>query len=120
MTMNPHWRNGTPNAVKIEMSSTGRLIDSAVRKDTVIVPAGGYVVIAFVGDNPGYWFLHSVHCHIEMHQLEGMAVIIQEYIAKLNTITIFQWISINQESSIGLLPTLCDLVVLVSVCGHWR
>ena len=60
MTMNPHWRNGTPNAVKIEMSSTGRLIDSAVRKDTVIVPAGGYVVIAFVGDNPGYWFLHCI------------------------------------------------------------
>ena len=71
LCMNPRWRNGTPNAVKVEMSSTGQLIDSAVRKDTVIVPAGGYVVIAFVGDNPGYWFLH---CHIEVHQLEGMAV----------------------------------------------
>ena len=76
LCMNPRWRNGTPNAVKVEMSSTGQLIDSAVCKDTVIVPAGGYVVIAFVGDNPGYWFLH---CHIEVHQLEGMAVIIQEY-----------------------------------------
>ena len=76
LCMNPRWRNGIPNAVKVAMSSTGRLIDSAVRKDTVIVPAGGYVVIAFVGDNPGYWFLH---CHIEVHQLEGMAVIIQEY-----------------------------------------
>ena len=76
LCMNPRWRNGTPNAVKVAMSSTGRLIDSAVRKDTVIVPAGGYVVIVFVGDNPGYWFLH---CHIEVHQLEGMAVIIQEY-----------------------------------------
>lgn len=58
------------------MSSTGRLIDTAVQKDTVIVLAGGYVVIAIVADDPGYWFLH---CHIEMHQLEGMAVIIQEY-----------------------------------------
>ena len=29
-----------------------------------------------MADNPGYWFLH---CHIEVHQLEGMAVIIQEY-----------------------------------------
>ena len=25
--------------------------------------------------NPGYWFLH---CHIEVHQLEGMAVVINE------------------------------------------
>ena len=46
-----------------------------VRKDTVIVPAGGYVVINFLSDNPGYWFLH---CHIEVHQLEGMAIIVNE------------------------------------------
>ena len=46
-----------------------------VRKDTVMVPAGGYVVINFLSDNPGYWFLH---CHIEVHQLEGMALIVNE------------------------------------------
>jgi FtsP/CotA-like multicopper oxidase with cupredoxin domain len=46
-----------------------------IRKDTVIVPAGGYVVINFLSDNPGYWFLH---CHIEIHQLGGMAAIIRE------------------------------------------
>ena len=46
-----------------------------VRKDTVIVPFGGYTVIRFVVDNPGWWFLH---CHIEIHQLEGMAVVIKE------------------------------------------
>ena len=51
-------------------------IDSkTVRKDTVMVPAGGYVVINFISDNPGWWFLH---CHIEIHQLQGMAVIINE------------------------------------------
>ena len=51
-------------------------IDSrTVRKDTVMVPAGGYVVINFLSDNPGYWFLH---CHIEVHQLEGMAMIVDE------------------------------------------
>ena len=33
------------------------------------------VVINFISDNPGYWFLH---CHIEVHQLEGMAMIINE------------------------------------------
>ena len=49
--------------------------DRTVRKDTVMVPAGGYVVINFISDNPGWWFLH---CHIEIHQLEGMAVIVNE------------------------------------------
>ena len=46
-----------------------------VGKDTVIVPFGGYTVIRFVVDNPGWWFLH---CHIEIHQLEGMAIVIKE------------------------------------------
>ena len=46
-----------------------------VRKDTVMVPAGGYVVINFISDNPGFWFLH---CHIEIHQLQGMALIVNE------------------------------------------
>ena len=51
-------------------------IDShTIRKDTVMVPAGGYVVINFLSDNPGQWFLH---CHKELHQLEGMAVIVNE------------------------------------------
>ena len=73
---NPRWRNGTPSPVTVAMASNEKLIDTAVRKDTVIVPAGGYVVIAFIADSPGYWFMH---CLIEVHQLEGMAVIIQEY-----------------------------------------
>ena len=51
-------------------------IDShTIRKDTVMFPAGGYVVINFLSDNPGYWFLH---CHIEVHQLEVMAIIVNE------------------------------------------
>ena len=46
-----------------------------VRKDTVSVPAGGYVIIKFISDNPGHWFLH---CHIDGHLLEGMALIVNE------------------------------------------
>ena len=49
--------------------------NKTVRKDTVMVPAGGYVVINFISDNPGWWFLH---CHIEIHQLQGMAMIVNE------------------------------------------
>ena len=63
----PSWTDG----VTPDITITNRTI----RKDTVIVPAGGYVVIDFIADNPGYWFLH---CHIESHQLEGMAVVINE------------------------------------------
>ena len=50
-------------------------ISRAPLKDTLIIPAGGYAVVYFKADNPGWWFLH---CHIEVHQLEGMGVIINE------------------------------------------
>ena len=66
----PTWANETiPNDITIT--------NKTIRKDTVIVPAGGYVVIDFIADNPGYWFLH---CHIEPHQLEGMALVINELV----------------------------------------
>ena len=32
-------------------------------------------MINFVSNNPGFWFLH---CHIETHQLQGMALIMNE------------------------------------------
>ena len=72
LCMNPFWRNRTPP----DVLSLDKVNESAIQKDTVLLPAGGYVVIAFQADNPGYWFLH---CHIEVHQLEGMAIIIKEY-----------------------------------------
>ena len=64
----PKWRANAPPAGI-------RAFNKTVRKDTVIVPSGGYVVVEFIADNPGYWFLH---CHIESHQLEGMAAVINE------------------------------------------
>ena len=73
----PRWKNGLqPSGVTNAAETGGRLKNNLILKDTVIVPAGGYVVVAFLADNPGYWFLH---CHIEVHQLEGMAVLIEEY-----------------------------------------
>ena len=41
-----------------------RKLDKAVKKDTVIVPDGGYTIIRFLADNPGWWFFH---CHLEFH-----------------------------------------------------
>ena len=73
----PRWEGENQPAFLQRYSDDGITFRrNTIRKDTVIVPAGGYVVIAFRANNPGYWFLH---CHIESHQLEGMAVLIQEY-----------------------------------------
>ena len=60
-----HWRTGLRPSV--------RLSPYTLRKDTVIVPSGGYVIIQFVSSSPGYWFLH---CHLDPHHLEGMAMVL--------------------------------------------
>ncbi|XP_063393914.1 uncharacterized protein LOC134679036 [Cydia fagiglandana] len=49
-----------------------RNLKNAPIKDTVTVPDGGYTVIRFKADNPGYWLFH---CHIEFHVEIGMALV---------------------------------------------
>nr|KAG5686608.1 hypothetical protein BaRGS_006282 [Batillaria attramentaria] len=51
----------------------GLNLDNPIRKDTIIVPTGGYVVVRIKADNPGMWYMH---CHIEMHHLSGMALML--------------------------------------------
>ncbi|XP_060580427.1 uncharacterized protein LOC132737186 isoform X1 [Ruditapes philippinarum] len=56
----------------------GRVPDMSSKppqKDTIVVPTGGYVVIRFRSDNPGMWFLH---CHIDLHNTNGMGMVIDE------------------------------------------
>ncbi|XP_055958779.1 uncharacterized protein LOC126830585 [Patella vulgata] len=57
----------------------GLELKSPPRKDTIIVPTGGYVVVRIKADNPGVWFMH---CHIELHNMNGMAVMINESFPK--------------------------------------
>lgn len=38
------------------------------RRDVVLLPAKGYIAIAFKPDNPGVWLLH---CHIAWHASAG-------------------------------------------------
>ena len=54
---------------------TFNITNKTVRKDTVVVPGGGYIVIHFLSNNPGFWFMH---CHIISDLLEGMSVVINE------------------------------------------
>ncbi|CAD1479323.1 unnamed protein product, partial [Heterotrigona itama] len=43
-------------------------------KDTVKIPMGGYAIIRFKANNPGWWLLH---CHFTWHHLTGMELVIQ-------------------------------------------
>ncbi|XP_069141172.1 uncharacterized protein [Argopecten irradians] len=60
----PNWLGG--NVPDIEL-------DNALRKDTIIIPSGGYAVVRIKADNPGVWIMH---CHIELHSTDGMAMLI--------------------------------------------
>ena len=50
-------------------------LDNPPRRDVVLMPRSGYVVIAFKADNPGAWL---VHCHIAFHISEGRGLQIME------------------------------------------
>ncbi|CAM1511320.1 Fc.00g088330.m01.CDS01 [Cosmosporella sp. VM-42] len=41
------------------------------RRDTAVLPANGYLVLAFYTDNPGVWLMH---CHIGWHAAEGFSL----------------------------------------------
>ena len=50
-------------------------LNNPPRRDVVLLPANGFVVIAFKADNPGSWLMH---CHIARHASEGLALQILE------------------------------------------
>ncbi|KAK7708310.1 hypothetical protein SLS57_009044 [Botryosphaeria dothidea] len=48
---------------------------NAPRRDVAMMPASGYLVIAFKTNNPGAWLMH---CHIAWHTSEGFSVQVLE------------------------------------------
>jgi hypothetical protein len=68
-------KNRCPNPRFRSSNTTFPLDKYTVRKDIFILPAGGYVVVQFRSDNPGYWLFH---CHIHLHHREGLALVIRE------------------------------------------
>ena len=50
-------------------------LDNPPRRDVVLVPRDGYVVMAFKADNPGAWL---VHCHIAFHITQGLGMQVLE------------------------------------------
>ena len=67
----PSWRNGH----QLSSSITGKISGKSPLSDTITVPAGGYVVLYFQSNNPGFWYLH---CESEVHHLPGMGAILAE------------------------------------------
>ncbi|KAI8914389.1 Cupredoxin [Gorgonomyces haynaldii] len=53
-----------------EETAIANNITNPVRRDTVLVPRGGWVLLRFRSDNPGIWLLH---CHIQWHLATGLA-----------------------------------------------
>ena len=67
----PSWLNG---------NITGLNLVDPPRKDTVVVPYGGYVVVRIKADNPGFWMLH---CHLLPDVMDGMVLLLNESFAYL-------------------------------------
>ena len=65
--------NGDP--VPYDASNHSAFPKIPIRRDTVVLPAQGYLVIRFVADNPGVWFFH---CHIDWHLSSGLGMVMIE------------------------------------------
>ncbi|KAJ7075747.1 laccase [Mycena belliarum] len=78
------------------------------RRDVVAVEKGG-VIIRFLTDNPGPWFLH---CHIDWHLEAGLAVVfaeapVQQRIGNQSEIITPQWLALCP--AYNALPAGCGL-----------
>ncbi|KAK0508592.1 hypothetical protein JMJ35_008868 [Cladonia borealis] len=74
--------------------------DNPPRRDVALLPAGGYLIIAFKAENPGSWLLH---CHIAWHASSGLALQIME-----------------READIGGTITPQRMAETKRVCGKWN
>ncbi|KAK7754407.1 hypothetical protein SLS62_003700 [Diatrype stigma] len=71
-------------------------LDNPPRRDTAMLPASGYLVLAWQADNPGAWLMH---CHIGWHTSEGFGL---------------QWIERYDE-----IAAIVDQTVLNDTCTAW-
>ncbi|CAH1400296.1 unnamed protein product [Nezara viridula] len=43
-------------------------------RDSISIPAGGYALVRFIANNPGFWL---IHCHYAFHLDSGMAAVLK-------------------------------------------
>ncbi|CAK7244933.1 MAG: hypothetical protein STHCBS139747_006498 [Sporothrix thermara] len=65
---------------KFDATTASLTLENPPRRDVVLLPGDGYVVIAFYTDNPGVWL---IHCHIAWHTTEGLAIQLLEREAEI-------------------------------------
>ena len=70
-------------------------LDNPPRRDTAMLPASGYLVLAFETNNPGAWLMH---CHIGWHTSEGFAMQFVEQYDSIAGITSNDTLTSNCES----------------------
>ncbi|KAL3426474.1 multicopper oxidase [Phlyctema vagabunda] len=77
-------------------------LNNPPRRDVVLLPTDGYVVIAFKADNPGPWL---IHCHIAFHISKGLGMQIME----------------DQAEAFKIWPDDDSAIVEAErVCKNWR
>jgi len=60
-----------------QLNEEGRIernLEDPPRKDSIQTSPGGYLLIRFYADNPGYWLMH---CHISFDVIEGQAMVLR-------------------------------------------
>ncbi|KAL2315998.1 Iron transport multicopper oxidase fio1 [Schizosaccharomyces pombe] len=60
---------GEENAGLYSDQESHTYYDNPMRRDTVEIEPGSFIVIRFIADNPGAWV---IHCHIEWHMESGL------------------------------------------------
>jgi hypothetical protein len=65
-------------------SSVTLSLTNPPRRDVAMLPASGYLVIAFQTDNPGAWLMY---CHIGWHTSKGFALQLVERYSEIAAIT---------------------------------
>lgn len=66
-----------------DADSTSLTTVNAPRRDVAMLPANGYLVLAWYTDNPGAWIMH---CHIAWHADEGFALQLVERQDEINAL----------------------------------
>ncbi|KAH7126762.1 multicopper oxidase-domain-containing protein [Dendryphion nanum] len=60
-----------PVPLDLDEGLTEERLENPLRRDTVTVERGGWVLVRFVADNPGVW---AFHCHVAWHVEGGMGM----------------------------------------------
>jgi len=74
-------------------------LETPLVRDTVTVNAMSYLVIQFVANNPGVWFMH---CHIDWHMMVGLGLIWEvgqeEVVERLGSTEELQYCSVSNST----------------------